>query len=97
MHRHFITNKGSCGSLATLITGHKFTPSERDYTGVYEYCIHCGQCARNCPAQAIDPNGLRNLKKCSEFGACLKEKFGGGGCGRCFVGVPCEHRNPSRR
>ncbi|MBR2844387.1 MAG: hypothetical protein IKF00_04175 [Solobacterium sp.] len=51
----------------------------------------------SCPAQAIDTNGLRNLKKGSEFGACLKEKFGRGGCGRCFVGVPCEHRNPSRR
>ena len=97
MHRHFITNKGSCGSLATLITDHEFIPSERDYTVVYEYSIHCGQCARNCPAQAIDSNGLRNLKKCSEFRAFLKEKFGGGGCGRCFVGVPCEHRNPSRR
>lgn len=97
IHRHFITEKGSCGSLATLITDHEFTPTERDYTDIYEYCIHCGQCARNCPAKAIDPNGLRNLKKCSDYGAYLRENCGGGGCGRCFVGVPCEHRNPSRR
>ncbi|MBQ1533007.1 MAG: 4Fe-4S binding protein [Solobacterium sp.] len=52
-----------------LITDHEFTPTERDYTDVYEYCIHCGQCARNCPAQAINPNGLRNLEKCSDYGA----------------------------
>ncbi len=97
IHRHFISEKGTCGSFGTLITDHEFTPTERDYTDIYEYCIHCGQCARNCPPQAIDPKGLRNLKKCSGYGAYLRENYGGGGCGRCLVGVPCEHSNPSRR
>ena len=95
MNRHIITEKGTCGSLATLITDQEFEVTERDYTGIYDYCIQCGQCGVNCPAKAMEPSGLRNLKKCSEYGAYLREHYGGGGCGRCMVGVPCEHRNPS--
>lgn len=95
MHRHLITERGTCGSLASLITNHEFSVTERHYTDIYEYCIRCGQCAANCPPEAISPKGLRNLKKCSAYGGYLRENYGGGGCGRCMTGVPCEHRNPS--
>ncbi|MBR0138399.1 MAG: hypothetical protein IJM15_08300 [Erysipelotrichaceae bacterium] len=97
MHRHFISEKGCCGTFAALITDCELVPTERTYTDIYENCLRCGKCAVNCPGKAIAPNGLRNLKKCAEYGAYLREKYGGGGCGRCMVDVPCEFRNPTRK
>ncbi len=94
IHRHLITDKGCCGGFACVITDCELKPTARRYEGVYEYCTRCGACMERCPAGAITAEHLRNLRKCSEQGAAVREKFGGF-CGRCLAGIPCEHRNPS--
>ncbi|MBR2728168.1 MAG: 4Fe-4S binding protein [Solobacterium sp.] len=96
LHRHIITEKGCCGTLASFITDHEFDPSPRPYTGVCDNCIMCGACVQRCPAGAITMEHSRNLMKCIQYGDEL-EKLGGGECARCMAGVPCEHRNPAAK
>ncbi len=96
IHRHIITRKGCCGSLTTIITAEELETDDRDYTGPYDYCSRCGQCAEKCPAGAITLENLRNLKKCSAHGGYLRETVGGGGCSKCMMGVPCEFGIPGR-
>lgn len=95
MHRHIITEKGCCGTTASFITDAELTPTKREYTGIYEWCIHCGKCSDRCPGGAIPKNGLRNLKKCSTHGGTVREQFGGF-CGKCLTAIPCEDRAPAR-
>ena len=97
IHRHLITEKGFCGAITTLITDADLPATERTYTDLYENCIHCGLCIQRCPAEAISMEYLRNLKKCRDWGGYLRENYGGGGCGKCMVAVPCEHRNPAAK
>ena len=97
VHRHLITEKGCCGTMAcSLIIDLELEPTPRTYTGIYDYCIQCGACARRCPADAITIEHLRSLKKCAGHAAYLRENFSGN-CGKCMVAVPCEHRNPSEK
>ena len=96
VHRHLITEKGCCGTLASFLMDAELTPTPRPYTDPYEYCIRCGACAGRCPAGAIIPEHLRNLKKCAEWSGVIRERCGGGFCGKCLVGIPCEDRNPSK-
>ncbi len=95
IHRHLITEKGCAGTLASFITDAELTPTPRPYTGVYDYCIQCLACARRCPAGAITKENLRNLKICSGHSATIREKFGGGFCGKCLFSGPCADKNPS--
>jgi epoxyqueuosine reductase QueG len=94
-HRHIITEKGCCGTTASFITDADLAPTKREYTGIYEWCIHCGECSDRCPVGAIPKDGLRNLRKCSAHGGALREQFGGF-CGKCLTAVPCEDRAPAR-
>ena len=96
IHRHLITEKGCCGTTASFLTDAKLTPTPRNYTDVYEYCIRCGACMDRCPAGAISLEYMRNLKKCAAQGGLIRERFGSGFCGKCLTGIPCEDRNPSR-
>ena len=96
VHRHIITDKGCCGTLASLLADVKLEPTPRGYTGLYDNCIRCGACTHRCPAKAITLEGLRNLKKCAGHSGVIRETLGGGFCGKCLVGVPCEDRNPAK-
>jgi len=94
IHRHLITEKGCCGAIATIITDCQMKPTKRQYIGVYDYCTKCGACIKRCPVHAITMEHLRNLKECSEYGASIFKEHENGACGKCLVGIPCEHRNP---
>ncbi len=97
VHRHLITDKGCCGTLATLLMDLKLEPTPRAYTGLYDNCIRCGACTKRCPAKAITMEYLRNLMKCAGQAGYIRETLGGGFCGKCLVGVPCEDRNPAKK
>jgi epoxyqueuosine reductase QueG len=92
-----ITEKGTAGRCISLVTNAFFEPSPRTYTKIDEYCIHCGACIRNCPANAISEK-RKEHPPCSVFLDQVKEKHSPRyGCGKCQVQVPCENRNPTRR
>lgn len=93
-----ITEKGVAARYGSLITDAAFPPSERKYTEVYEYCNRCGACVRNCPAGAISLEQGKDHAPCSRFVDWTAEKYHPRyGCGKCQVGVPCEHARPPRR
>lgn len=93
-----ITEKGAAGRFASIIVNAAFEPDHRSYTGIYEYCTNCGQCARNCPARAIDPEKGKNKDICSDYMNKIKPQINPRhGCGLCYVDVPCEACNPKNR
>ena len=74
-----------------------FEPFTRSYAGVYDYCIRCGACMRNCPANAISLKHGKNNIKCNRHVETMKKKYSPRyGCGKCQVGVPCEARAPKK-
>lgn len=95
-HRHIITEKGCCGTLETLIIDAALTPTPRGYEGLYDYCSGCGKCAGRCPAGAIDPEGLRDIRLCAGQGDRIRQLGLKGSCGKCMVGVPCEAGIPEK-
>lgn len=48
-----ITNEGTAGRFISIVTDLKLEPTPREYTDIYEYCIRCGLCLKNCPVNAI--------------------------------------------
>lgn len=97
LSRGLITEKGMAGRFASIIISAEFTPDERKYTGIDDYCIRCGACIRNCPANAISLKNGKNNLKCNKHVETMKKKYSPRyGCGKCQVGVPCEFRNPRK-
>lgn len=95
LSKGIITAKGMAGRLASIITDAEFLPTPRPYRQIYEYCLQCGACAGNCPAQAIDLRQGKDHVACGQFIAETMVKFAPRyGCGKCQVGVPCEYQNP---
>jgi epoxyqueuosine reductase QueG len=91
-----ITAKGAAGRFISAITSVPYQSSGRPYTGVYEYCIKCGACARNCPGKAITVEKGKKHFLCSQFLDITRSKCKPRyGCGKCQVKVPCETGNPS--
>ena len=96
LSRGLITRKGVAGRYLSIITTALFEPDKRPYTGVYDYCTHCGACARNCPAGAISIEKGKIHYPCSTFLDSTKEKLAPYyGCGKCQVKVPCEDKAPN--
>lgn len=90
-----ITRKGMAGRLGSVVTEASIPATRRDYIAFDEYCIHCGACARRCPAQAISLQHGKKHPPCSAFLDKMKEKFAPRfGCGKCQTGVPCESAIP---
>ncbi len=98
LHKSLITEKGTAGRFTSVIIDAPLTPDTRDYTGIYDYCIRCGECARRCAGHAITPETGKDHSACrkwvSESSRPFLPRYG---CGLCQTGVPCEDRNPSRK
>lgn len=98
LSRGLITSKGMAGRFASIIISEEIEPTPRDYTGIDDYCVKCGACMRNCPAQAISLEYGKNNMKCNEHVEKMKAKFSPRyGCGKCQVKVPCETMAPGLR
>lgn len=98
LSRGLITEKGMAGRFASVIITEEFEADKRDYTGIDDYCIRCGACARNCPANAITLKNGKNNIKCRLHVESMRRKYSPRyGCGKCQVGVPCEFRSPKKQ
>ena len=96
LSKGLITKRGIAGRFASVVTDLAFEPDPRPYTGVYDYCIHCGACVARCPVGAIDPVKGKDHVICSQCLDRSRELFRPRyGCGLCQTGVPCEDRDPS--
>lgn len=108
MSKGLITSKGVAGRFGSVITTCDALPvTPRPYQGIYDYCTACGACAAKCPPGAIDPaldmDAAKSHPVCAAFvsgtrtqpprGKSGRERYG---CGKCQVGVPCEHAIPCR-
>ena len=106
LSRGLITRKGMAGRFGSVVTNAALPVTERPYSGPFDYCTLCGACQRRCPVGAIDAaRGFADGKDqvlCGGFvhdgtlpphGPRRVVRYG---CGRCQVGVPCEHGIPPR-
>ena len=97
LSRGLISVKGVAGRYGSVIVTEDIPADERPYTGIYDYCIMCGACARYCPAGAITVEGGKNQILCRQWvsGVTRRRYDPRYGCGKCQVGVPCEHQIPN--
>ena len=96
LSKGLITRKGIAGRFSSIITTAVFEPDERPYSGIYDYCIFCGACVRNCPVAAISKEEGKKHYPCSTFLDSVKKKHDPFyGCGKCQVKVPCEDKAPA--
>lgn len=97
LSKGLITEHGVAGRFASILTSGHFPHDQRSYTGLYDYCVMCGTCARNCPADAISLENGKDHQKCSDFLVQTKIRYQPRyGCGKCQVLVPCEHHAAKR-
>ncbi|MEI7885580.1 MAG: 4Fe-4S binding protein [Clostridia bacterium] len=97
LSKGLLTQKGVAGRFGSIITELVMEPDKRTYTSIYEYCLMCGACVKNCPVGAISFEQGKNHQICSDFLDTTAEKFPPRyGCGKCQVGVPCESSIPTR-
>jgi epoxyqueuosine reductase len=90
---NFISRRGACGRLISIVTDWETAPDEKDYTGIYGYCSECGACYRACPGRALSKDG-KDIDKCSAYLRQLSKKFAPRyGCGKCQSGLPCSVRS----
>ena len=95
LSKGLISEKGIAGRYASILVSESWQATERGYTGIDDYCIKCGVCAKNCPAQAISLENGKNNILCNAHVEKMKAKYSPRyGCGKCQVGVPCEDRAP---
>lgn len=93
--RGLITEKGMAGRFVSLVTDIELEPTERPYSGINEYCLKCGACAKNCPVGAISVKSGKRQLPCGLYQKVMMKKYSPRyGCGKCQVGVPCEFANP---
>lgn len=98
LSKGLITAKGIAGRFSSIITDALLEPTARPYTDIYEYCIRCGACVRNCPVQAITLERGKDHTVCGPYVMETGERYAPRyGCGKCQVDVPCEFRNPSAK
>jgi len=97
LSKGLITEKGVAGRFGSIITTAALEPSERKYSGIYEYCTMCGACVHNCPVDAISLETGKDHKKCSDYLDITMVKYKPRyGCGKCQVKVPCQSGIPKK-
>ena len=88
-HTNFISEKGCCGRIISIVTNCEAEPTEKDYADVYDYCSDCGACYTACPGNALSAEG-KSMVACSAFlrrnSAQYAPRYG---CGKCQSGLPC--------
>ena len=98
LSKGLITERGMAGRFTSGIVTAPLEADTRPYTEIYEYCTHCGACARRCPVHAISLEKGKNHTRCGLFqkvsGVIYRPRYG---CGLCQTKVPCEHCIPPRR
>ncbi|MCL2492674.1 MAG: 4Fe-4S binding protein [Clostridiales bacterium] len=95
LSKGLITEKGVAGRFGSVVTTLAFTPAPRPYKGLYEYCVRCGACARNCPGDAISLKTGKDHALCDAYLESTRSEDGiWYGCGKCQCGTPCEDRIP---
>jgi epoxyqueuosine reductase QueG len=96
LSKGFITRYGMAGRLGSVVTSLELPPTGRSYDGVYDWCVMCGACVKNCPAGAISLEKGKDHGLCSAYIGVMKEKFAPRyGCGKCQAGVPCQDTSPA--
>ena len=97
LSKGLITERGVSGRFGSVVTDAPLPVTKRRYTGLYDYCLMCGACVRNCPAQAISLEHGKSHHLCCSYFDTLREKYAPRfGCGKCQVNVPCERRIPQK-
>lgn len=95
LSKGLITKKGIAGRFGSIVTEKYFRPDKRKYDMVSEYCSRCGECAKQCPVNAISLQNGKNHFICSDFLKITRSKYSPRyGCGKCQVNVPCENKIP---
>lgn len=90
---NFISKRGACGRLVSIVTDWETEPDKKDYIGIYDYCSECHACYRACPGQAYGDCG-KDIVKCSGFLHENSKQYAPRyGCGKCQSGLPCQTRN----
>jgi len=98
LSKGLITEKGIAGRFCSVIVDCELEPTNREYTGIYDYCTRCGACIPRCAAHAITLEHAKNHALCHDRQEMLKLRYTPRyGCGKCQTAVPCESRNPSRK
>ena len=86
---NFISEKGCCGRIISIVTDWDIEPTKKDYTGLYDYCSDCGACYKACPGNALSANG-KDMPSCSAFLRVNSTQYAPRyGCGKCQSGLPC--------
>ena len=98
LSRGVITMRGMAGRFTSVIIDLELEADPRPYSGVYDYCVRCGACARRCPAGAISLEGGKDHVACGKWLKRSRERYAPRyGCGQCQTSVPCEDKNPALR
>lgn len=99
LNNMFITEKGCCGRLGSMVTDLVVEPSIGKIRDVCLYNLDgsCGKCVKKCVGDALTSEGFdrgRCYDMCLENAEIHKEIGLADVCGKCMVGVACSHRNP---
>lgn len=98
LSKGMITQRGIAGRFTSVIVTAPLEADKRPYTGIYEYCTHCGACVRRCPVSAISLESGKDHTKCRQHlklsSVILHPRYG---CGLCQTKVPCERSIPLKR
>lgn len=101
-----ITSLGQAVRLGSVIVQAALPPTERPYSGPFDYCLYfngvdCTACADRCPVGSMGDKGRDKLVCAQHLEVATAEfvqreyGFKGYGCGLCQTGVPCESCIPA--